>query len=266
MRFKITLSNKQQEAVIPINNQYPMSSAIYRVIRKGDAEYASFLHETGYGKGFKFFTFSQINVPFRREGDRLHLLSRELSFDVAFHLPVAMESFVKGLFQSERIDIADKISRASFTVKSVESLPDPLQQYKENEIVNVQLKPLSPVVAGLQNERGFYDFLSPDDVRFAESLIYNWRSKIATCYDEQTASAALLMMEIIPMKTPFKSRLITIKTGTKEETKIRGWMNFGLKVTGERRFVELLLNAGTGVYNSMGCGCVGNGITGNIKN
>ncbi|MBS1744677.1 MAG: CRISPR-associated endoribonuclease Cas6, partial [Bacteroidetes bacterium] len=40
------------------------------------------------------------------------------------------------------------------------------------------------------------------------------------------------------------------------ETKIRGWMNFGLKVTAEKRFAELLQNAGLGLYNAMGCGCV----------
>lgn len=255
MRFKLTLTTTQQ-ASIPINYQYPLSAAIYRIISKGDSEYAAFLHEKGYGKGFKLFTFSQLNVPFKIEKDRLRLTGNEANFHIAFHLPEAMESFVKGLFQSEQIDIADKKSKTSFSVKSVESLPNPLQQYKENELVNIQLKPLSPVVAGLQNEKGYYDFLSPVDNRFAESLIYNWRSKIATCYDEETAASALLIIEIIPMKQPFKSRLITIKADTEQETKIRGWMNFGLKVTGEKRFVELILNAGVGVYNSIGCGCV----------
>ncbi|MCH5598022.1 CRISPR-associated endoribonuclease Cas6 [Niabella ginsengisoli] len=233
MRFSIQLIAIHSGVnIISLNYQYALSSAIYRIIAKGDAAYASFLHETGYGKGFKFFTFSQINCPFKIEGDRMRLLSNELNFQVAFHLPQAAENFVKGLFQAEQIDIADKKSKASFRVKSVESLPNPLQQHKDNEIVNTQLKPLSPIVAGLQNDKGNYDFLSPDDERFTQSLIYNWRSKIATCYDEETAAGALLIMEVISMKNPFKSRLITIKADTAAETKIRGWMNFGLKVTG----------------------------------
>ncbi len=259
MKLHLLLQSHAVNKIIPVNYQYPLSAAIYRIIAKGDAEYARFLHETGYGKGFKFFTFSQLNVPFRMDGerkDRMRLMGDEASFQVAFHLPQAMESFVKGLFQSEQIDIADKKSKVSFTVKSVESLANPLQQYKEHELVNIQLKPLSPIVAGLQNEKGYYDFLSPEDKRFTESLIYNWRNKIATCYNDATASSALLMIEIIPVKQPFKSRLITIKADTPEETKIRGWMNFGLKVTGEKRFVELILNSGAGVYNSMGCGSV----------
>lgn len=255
MRFQISLE-KHTGTLIPVNYAYPLSAAIYRIIAKGDAEYAGFLHEEGYGKGFKLFTFSQLNVPFKIDGDRIRLLSNELHFQVAFHLPQAMESFIRGLFQSEDIAIADKKSKAGFRVRSVESLPDPLQQYKENEIIHIHLKPLSPVVAGLMNDRGYYDFLSPEDKRFTESLIYNWRNKIATCYDEVTASSALLMIEVVPMIKPFKSRLITIKSGTPKETKIRGWMNFELKVTAERRFVELLLNAGCGVYNSMGCGSV----------
>src|SRR5690606_28210380 len=130
----------------------PLSAAIYRIISKGSAEYAAFLHEEGYGKGFKFFTFSQLQCNFRVEGDRFRLLQNEAVFKIGFHLPKAMENFIKGLFQSEQIDIADKKSRAVFSVKSVESLPNPLQQHKENELVNSQMKPLSPVVAGLQNE------------------------------------------------------------------------------------------------------------------
>ncbi len=257
MVFKIILNLiGKTPGIIPVNYAYPLSSALYRIISKGDAGYAQFLHESGYGKGFKFFTFSQISCPFKIEGDRMHLLHNELHFHVAFHLPQAAESFVRGLFQSEHIDIADKRSRASFTVRSVESLPNPLQQHTEMEVVSVRLKPLSPIVAGPQNEKGQYEFVSPEDPRFTESMLYNWRSKIATCYDTDTATGVLLMAEIIPMKEPPRSRLLTIKSDTPQQTRIRGWMNFGLKVTAEKRFVELLLNAGVGVYNSMGCGCV----------
>lgn len=257
MQFKITLHNTQSlSAVIPINYQYPLSSAIYKIISRGDETYASFLHEQGYGKGFKLFTFSQINCPFNIIDDRLHLQHDELSFVVSFHLPQTMENFIKGLFQSEQIDIADKYSKAHFSVKSVETLPNQLQKYADNEVVDVRFHLLSPVVAGVQNERGMYDFLSPDDPRFAESLIYNWRSKISTCCDETDAESALLLMEILPVKYAFKSRLITIKANTPEETKIRGWINFELKVTAEKRFVELLMNAGAGLYNAMGCGCI----------
>jgi CRISPR-associated endoribonuclease Cas6 len=67
MKFSIRLTPIAAENIIPINYQYPLSSALYRIIAKGDAKNAEFLHGTGYGKGFKFFTFSQINCPFKIE-------------------------------------------------------------------------------------------------------------------------------------------------------------------------------------------------------
>ncbi|MGB3454028.1 MAG: CRISPR-associated endoribonuclease Cas6 [Moheibacter sp.] len=256
MRFKIILNSTTRNANLPINYQYPLSAAIYRILAKGDTEYAQFLHEKGYGKGFKLFSFSQLDLSFKIEGDRMKILSDEVTFQIAFHLPEAMENFVKGLFKSEKIEIADKKSKVSFNVKSVESLPSSLQSYKENEIIEIQLKPLSPIVVGLRSDDGKYDFQSPDNIEFADGIIYNWRNKIESCFDEQAAASAFLLAEIIPMKTQFKSRLITIKSGTKEETKIRGWMNFGLKVTAEKRFAELLLSSGAGVYNAQGMGFV----------
>lgn len=257
MHFKITLLNTDFSfPILPVNYQYPLSSALYKIISKGDKEYADFLHKTGYGKGYKLFTFSQINSPFKLKDDRLSLQSNEVTFIVSFHLPQAMESFIKGLFQAETIDIADRKTKASFTVKSIESLPNPLQEYGDNEILSIPLRVLSPVVTGLKDEEDKYQFLSPQDSIFSDSLIYNWRNKVATCYDEGTAKPAILLLEVIPTKYPFKSRLMAIKAGTPEETKIRGWLNFALKVTGEKRFVELLTNAGVGLYNAMGCGCV----------
>lgn len=254
MQFEVNLHCAQSKSYIPVNYQYPLSSALYRIIAKGDSAYAEFLHNSGYGKGFKFFTFSQINCPFQIEDDRFHLQEPDLSFVVSFHLPQAMTNFIKGIFQSEQIEIADDRSRASFSVRSIESLPDPLKRYPDTEIVQVSMKPLSPIVVGVHNQRGKYDFLSPEDPRFPESLLYNWRSKIATCFDESTAQSAVLLLEVLPAKYPFRSRLVTIKAGTLEETRVRGWLNFELKVIAEKRFVELLINAGAGLYNAMGFG------------
>ena len=261
MRFTLNLITQYNSAIIPLNYQYPISAAIYKIIARADHEYASFLHDNGYKeegslKSFKFFTFSDIRTPFIIAGDRLRLTANHAELEVCFHLPQAAENFIKGLFMHQQFDIADKKSKARFEIQSVESLPDPLQAYKPQELISIVLKPLSPVVAGLPNSKGNYDFLSPEDIRFIESLVYNWRSKVSTCFNPATGSSALLMMEVVPMKGPAKSRLITIKADTPGETRIRGWMGFSLKITSEKRFVELLLNGGVGVYNSLGCGCV----------
>ncbi|MFZ4861319.1 CRISPR-associated endoribonuclease Cas6 [Sphingobacterium sp. Mn56C] len=240
--------------MIPINYQYPLSSAIYRIMAKGDRQYADFLHEKGYGKGFKFFTFSAINCPFKIEGDRLLLQHNELSFVVSFHLPEAVQYFVQGLFSSESIVIADKKSKVCFKVKAIEALPNLLASYGENQILSRTFAPLSPLVIGLKNDAGNYDYRSPQDVDFISSLIYNWREKIKASYDDVTAQSAFLFATVTYNRLPPKSRLITIKADTPEETKIRGFVNFKLEVKAERRFLELLGNAGAGLYNGQGMG------------
>jgi len=81
-----------------------------------------FLPEKENGKGFKFFTFSAINCPFKIEGDRLLLKQTELSFVVSFHLPEAIQYFVQGLFSFESIVIADIKSKVCFKVKDISEL------------------------------------------------------------------------------------------------------------------------------------------------
>lgn len=173
MRFLITLQSVNKPTIIPINYQYPLSAAIYKILQKADEEYAAFLHEKGYGKGFKLFTFSQVNCPFKIKMDRMWILSNEVSFEVAFHLPVAIENFVKGLFQTSEMSIADRISTGVFSVSSVESLPDSLKGHKDEEILRMNLRPLSPVVAGMPNEKGNYDFLEPRDEMFSNVIVHN---------------------------------------------------------------------------------------------
>jgi len=159
-----------------------LASAIYRILQNADAEYSAFLHERGYGKGFKLFTFSDIKCPFKIDGDRLILLSNKIEIIIGFHLPKAAETFIRGLFLSQQIDIADKKSKTRFTVAQVESLTSPLEHFKNNDEVEIILKPLSPVVCGLKNERGNYVFLSPEDDRYEEMLIFKLGRKMQSSF------------------------------------------------------------------------------------
>lgn len=99
MRFLITLEHHGGEgAEIPINYQYSLSAAIYRIIQKGDVYYSFYLREFGFKKGESLFTFSQIKVPFTYVDDRLILRKNTISITVAFHLPEKMKTFVSELF------------------------------------------------------------------------------------------------------------------------------------------------------------------------
>lgn len=154
MRFRLKLFAINFPAILPLNYQYPMSAVIYKILQHADAEYASFLHETGYKKSenslkaFKLFTFSDIKTPFKIHGDRMRMLAPEAEVIVSFHLPQAAETFIKGLFQDQEIEIADWKSRAKFSINRVESLPLGLSQEPVQEII---LQPLSPIVSSKPN-------------------------------------------------------------------------------------------------------------------
>lgn len=253
----MTLIATEKNAAIPLNYQYPLSAAIYRILSRGDDEYARFLHETGYGKGYKFFTFSDLHLQYRRADDRLILTRPDVNLTVCFHLPEASQTFVQGLFRSEKIVIADKKSKAVLNIQSVLALDNPLKELPENQIVKIAVRPISALVAGSKNDENNYAFYAPDHPDFLESLLLNWRNKITACWGEETALDSLLAIEVEFYEKPFRSRLITIKDNSPaERTQIRGFLNFKLWLMAERRFLDLVLNAGLGLYSAQGMGCL----------
>ena len=261
MRFRLILHAIDKNPALPINYQYPLSAVIYKILEKADSKYAAFLHGKGYGQGlknFKLFTFSDLKTPFKINGDRINLLSRKAELIVSFHLPQAAEIFIKGIFQSQQIEIADKKSRAIFQINQIESLAGILNNVDDNEETELMLKPLSPLVCGSKNDRGNYDFLSPENERFTEMIFLNWKEKTKAVFGEEQTVGLMgsAFIQTVFFKNPPKSRLVTIKANTDSETKIRGFTNFTIKIKGRKEAVELLLNAGVGLYNAQGMGCV----------
>lgn len=255
MRLRLTLL-ADNGALLPFNYQYPLSAAVYKIIQRADRDFAAFLHNRGYGEGqksFKLFTFSDIRTPFLRRGDRMQLTTGEAELTVCFYLPVAAEHFIRGLFMHQQLEIADRTSRTVLTVAGVESLPSSISGNGPTV-----LQPLSPLVVGRKNERGHYDYRSPEDADFGECLYYNWMEKcaavglpVATGNEEPEVS-----IDILFYNHPPQQRLITIKGGTEAETRIRGYTKFRLEVRAPQEMLEMALGAGLGLHNAQGMGCV----------
>jgi CRISPR-associated endoribonuclease Cas6 len=265
MRLKLTLQADEAQRgdrCIPINYQYPLSAAIYKIISHADSRYAAFLHEWGYHqkdslKAFKLFTFSDLSTPFRIVGDRLVLQTGEACLTVCFHIPEAAAYFIQGLFLNQRMDIADSHSRVSFLVRQVEEQPLWHAPVLPEAVQTVQLKPLSPLVVGVTNEKGHYTFLYPSDAQFVPALTFHIREKYRAVYGDEDTHTAFDGFDLqVWAADKAQSRLLTVKAGTPAETKIRGFKNFRLQMTAQTKIIELLLNSGAGVYNAMGCGCL----------
>jgi len=263
MRIQLTLHSHEPRPVIPINYQYPLSAAIYKIIQRADTNYAAFLHNNGYskegsGKQFKLFTFSDIRAPFAPPvSDRLYLKSQEIRVIVCFHIPDAAENFVKGLFMKQQLEIADSSSRAVFTISRVEALPSGLPAEIKKPVL---LQPISPVITGVKNDRGHYDYRSPQDADYAACLLHNWIEKYLAANPGTVETAAGLRnqitLEVELLTQPPQERKPIIKAGTVAASKLRGYTRFKLKVTAPHPMIELALNAGIGIHSSQGFGCL----------
>lgn len=262
MRFNLTLVTNVSSSLITLNYQYPLSAAIYKIIQRADASFSAFLHNTGYGQGksFKLFTFSDLNTTFKINGDRMQMLDNKAQLTVCFHITQAAENFIKGLFMHQQLEIADKKSKATFVVQQIESIAENIN-HDANKNLSVVVQPLSPIVTGRKNEKGYYDYRSPLDADFTDCLLHNWLEKYKAINDIDENSLHQIKeqtkIKVQLFHSPPKQRLITIKQGTPEETKIRGYTKFGMQLTAPEVMVQLALDAGLGLYNSMGCGCVG---------
>jgi len=264
MRFSLSLSHVGGEKELPFSYQYLLTSAIYDVLAKADGEYATFLHEKGYpinNKTFKLFTFSDLQVSFKPQRDRMRLIGTEATLQVSFHLPIAAENFIKGLFQDQELTLFDRRSRAVFRVIQVESVVSPFVGKDPAVISEKAFTLLSPVVASKKDEAGKHHYLSPLDAEFIPILLGNWKSKYAAIYGAERAEAAFgeASASVIFTEGAPKSRLVKIKANSAAETSVRGWNNFKLKLRGCNEALGLVCNSGIGNYNSLGMGCLSYG-------
>jgi CRISPR-associated endoribonuclease Cas6 len=260
MRFKITFrtEDKSLRNIIPLSYQYELSAWIYSIIQSGNPLFARWLHEKGYilnGKSFKLFTFSRLQIPrnqFQISEDRLIVKRGDVAFYISFLLENAAEPFIMGLFRNQEMILGDRISKAAFMVNTVERLSDPI--FKDT----MSFSTLSPIVINkFDGKNGI--FLKPDHPEYENLFFQNMVRKYVAMTvihgdnkDPDTSDSAITRFELL--NEP-KSKLVVIKAGTAQETKIRGYM-FEFKLTAPATLIRTGYYAGFGEKNSLGFGCV----------
>ena len=251
MRFKLILSTVNNKNVLPLNYQYEISSCIYKIISNANNEFASWLHDSGYvddSKKFKLFTFSNLKVPdYKITGDRMLILSHEIEMQISFLPTESIEYFVTGLFKNQHLVIADQKSKVDFIVNRIETMKEPAFS---NEMI---FKSLSPICISHKNEKSKYpEYIHPKEEIYKKLFLKNLFEKYNVFYKKQLVfDDNNFNLEIL--SNP-KSRLITIKANTKEESKIRGY-SYKFKIKAPKELLRLGYYAGFGEKNSMGFGC-----------
>lgn len=250
MRLKLSFSIDKGN-YLSFNYPYYLAAWIYKQIAFADAPLAEFLHRQGYTarrKTFKLHAFSALQIPFAVEQGLMRLKAREAHLYLNFYLDAVAARFVQGLFLHRQCTLGDRRHRISMTVRQVEVLPLPEIQ------PTMHLRTLSPLMIGRKNERGYEDYLSPEDEDYADLLLKNLLEKYEAAgqplnpeWQQHPSEFKLLRYHKKPC------RLITLKEGTPEESRVRGYL-FDFSLTAPPELIETGLLAGFGRENAMGFG------------
>jgi CRISPR-associated endoribonuclease Cas6 len=256
MRFKLTLTVEKEPFGnhLPINYQYELSSFVYAAIHRSDAQYSTWLHQNGFiadNKQFRLFTFSHLHVPkYNIAGDRLMIESPTVEWQIAFLPGRSTEEFIRGLFSEQVFTLGDRQSKVQFRVTGIELMAEPVFT------TDTVLTTLSPVCIARhipETNQIFYE--SPDRPYAREAMLRNLKNKYAAYHGHDYTGSDTFELKLLSKPI---SKLVSIKTGTPYQTKIRGY-TFRFKLKADEELLKVMWNSGLGEKGSMGFGCVGEG-------
>lgn len=255
MRFRLILEVNRGAFgnLLPINYQYEQSAAIYKILSAASEEYATWLHDNGYelntGKCFKLFTFSPFKIEQRRvlfDSERIAILCNTIEWQISFFPEKATEKFIQGIFANQIFEIGDKKSVVQFRVRNIEVLPPPI--YKEE----MEFATMSPICLRYKCEDGKNEYLLPTDLRAKTALCKGLLSRYEAFYG--TPFARNLNLDFVVFNEP-KPKLVKIKSGTPEETRVKGYMcQFKIKAPVE--MMKMMYEGGIGEECAQGFGCI----------
>jgi len=266
MRLKITLQPERPDTAVPINYQYPLSAVVYRILHSADAAYAEFLHDEGYpssnNRKLKLFVFSPLysSKKARVENGTLRWFGKP---DIWFFLGSPLEetfiqNFILGIFQQSSFSVGISSTVVRFMVTSVEALPAP--EWKEK----LRCRSMGPMVVSIRDDNHKQPvYLPPDSPQFAEGVRMNLLRKHEALHGPFTEP---LDMKLTPDASYLErrggaqgtSKLITIKEGRAEESKVRGFV-FPFTLELSPPLLETAWDCGLGEKNSLGFGMWGVG-------
>ena len=258
MRISLSLSHRNHHLTLPVNVNHLISSLIYNIVSNSSSEYAERLHEQGYRldkRTFKLFTFSPlIPVGHRRwemNGDgTMTTEARNVSLLISSGKAEFVEHLVVGLLHQPLV----QIGRQRFRVETVKKL-DPPELGDDMRFIM-----LSPLVCSAKRDGEKYpQYLMPGDEEFERVLLENLLGKYEALYGQAYEGKPELYFEVakeyFERKQGKITKLITLKEGSPDETKVRGALApFRLQVL--RTLMEVGYYCGFGGLNAQGFGMV----------
>jgi CRISPR-associated endoribonuclease Cas6 len=262
MRFKLILNSEKSNSIIPLNYYYPISIWVNKKIQQASQNYSNFLQSRGAkksGKNFKFFTFSNLQVPlFKVEADRMRVESPQIELVLSFYIDQAAQNFIFEVFKHQTLEIADFKTKGRFRVTKIELLPLEIKQ----ETVVVQT--LSPLVVAKKGEfegklSDIYLHPQTDEAEFCQYFIDDLIGKylaIKDLYPELPLSPTMTPPAIKILNTErTRRKAVRVKDDAENPIKVIGYENFTFELKAPIPMLEVGFGGGFGKYNASGMGC-----------
>ncbi len=255
MRLQLHLSSYSSE--LKYNYNYSLSSAIYKLLRFGSPEFASFLHDIGFmqdGRTYKLFSFALVfnNALYLKE--RIELKDRNVKLVITSPLIESfVQNFIIGSFTSQKLILTFKNSAVEFFIQQIESLPEP-------QITSpASFKLLSPLVlstASTDSSLNKQYYLRPQDQseinRVLSRNLLN-KYKIINNKTLENAAVALEWDQDYLARHSRVTKKITINENGINPIDVIG-IQAPFKLTGNAELIKTGYECGFGEKNSMGFG------------
>jgi CRISPR-associated endoribonuclease Cas6 len=253
MRIQITFNRTGKQRMLPMDYQYFISAWIYKVLKQADQDFASFLHEKGYGnsphKLYKLFCFSRLNFgkpKLWKERKLFEINSSGISLEVSFDVPEVATTFIKGLFMEQDFFLGNRFNGIDMKVTNVEALPE--TQYVET----MHYRLLSPWVVGFKPKNAKQaQYLKPEDEGFLKLSEKHILEKYNNTR-QKTLSPDKISLNPFP---PYKRSGFLIKPDTPQQTRVVGNI-FDFELTAPVEVHQMAWNAGVSEKGTLGFGWV----------
>lgn len=219
---------------IPVNYNYYVQSAIFKILADENSDYAEYLHNIADGSKtrYKFFTFGSLI-------GKSHFYNKTLYYEGGIKLEIRSVSneFLQVLANSILNVNKLCIGKHCLSIKDVDirgyTVPDTL----------LKIRTLTPIVAKKQTEDNHTEYYSPQDVRFIKRIRETFENK----YNVFVGQVQHSSIDILPLNvgkkvvTKYKDTWITAYHGTFE-------------ICGSTECLQFLYDVGLGVKTSQGFG------------
>lgn len=266
MRYKLTLRRLSSPCSIPIDYQYLLRAAIYKMLAQVNPQYATFLHQTGYqhqGKAFKFFTFSTLDIPYGgwkldkkdEKNKRLQIWADELSLEISFLIDKASALFITSSMLHQTLVIADKQAHNEFIIERIEEMPDTIgQALAQASTQSLVFRTCTPVVVAKQNprhERKGKTYLAPAhgmfDYIFIKNLVDKYHAYLQ--FSQRALPGGFTVKPALDVIKVHRRKKITIGAGAD----IIGYL-FDFRLTAPKEMMEIGFYGGFGSKSTYGFG------------